>query len=67
MPTIKNQSPFFIAIVILGIMAIIMLTPTEAVFNKVINDDFKLEYVDLIFKMGLLFIMGYGFIRILKT
>ncbi|MGB5356122.1 MAG: CPBP family intramembrane glutamic endopeptidase [Eudoraea sp.] len=67
MPTIKNQSPFVIAIVILGIMAIIMLTPTEAVFNKVINNDFKLEYVDLIFKMGLLFFMGYGFIRILKT
>lgn len=64
--SIKNQSPFFIAIVTLGVLVIIMLTPTEAMFNKVINDDFKLEYVNLIIKMGLLFYIGYRFIRLLN-
>ncbi len=66
-PAIKNQSPFVIAISILGVIAIIMLAPTEAMFSKVINDDFELEYVDLIFKMGLIFFVGYSFIRMLKT
>jgi membrane protease YdiL (CAAX protease family) len=64
---IKNQSPFVIAISLLVVIALTMLTPTEAIFNKVIIDDFKLEYVDLIFKMGLIFFVGYSFIRILKT
>ena len=65
--TIKNHSPFVIAIAILAFIALIMLMPTEAMFNNVFNDDFKLEYVDLTFKMGLLFLIGYSFIRILKT
>ena len=54
-PAIKNQSPFVIAISILGVIALIMLAPTEAMFNKVIKDDFTLEYIDLTFKMGLIF------------
>ena len=64
---VKNQSPFVIAIVILGVMALIMLAPTEAMFNKIFDDDFKSEYVDLTFKMGLLFFIGYSFIKMLKT
>lgn len=65
--TIKNQSPFVITIVMLAVIALIMLMPTEVILNKVFNDDFKLEYVGLAFKMGLLFLIAYSFIRILKT
>ncbi|SEK21395.1 hypothetical protein SAMN04488008_10166 [Maribacter orientalis] len=64
--TIKNQSPFVIAIAMLAVIAFIMLMPSQAIFSKVITDDFKLEYVDRIFKMGLLFLIGYSFIRMLK-
>ena len=64
---IKNQSVWVITIAILAVIALIMLMSTEAMFNNVINDDFKLEYVGLTFKMGLLFLIGYGFIRMLKT
>jgi membrane protease YdiL (CAAX protease family) len=63
---IKNQSPFVIAIAMLAVIAFIMLMPSLAIFSKVITDDFKLEYVDRIFKMGLLFLIGYSFIRMLK-
>ena len=63
---IKKQSPFVITIAVLAVLALVMLIPTEAMFNKVFNDDFKLEYVDLTFKMGLLFLIGYSFIRMLK-
>lgn len=63
---IKNQSPFVITIAVLAVLALIVLMPTEALFNKVFNDDFKLEYVDLTFKMGLLFLIGYSFIKMLK-
>ena len=64
--TIKNQSPFVITLAMLAVIALIMLMPTEAIFNKVFNDDFKLEYVNITFKMGLLFFIGYSFIRMLK-
>ena len=64
--TIKNQSPFVIAIAMLAVIAFIMLMPSQAIFSKVITDDFKLEYVDHIFKMGFLFLIGYSFIRMLK-
>ncbi|HEA21090.1 hypothetical protein LCGC14_1055050 [marine sediment metagenome] len=64
--TVKNQSPFVITIAMLALIASIMLMPTEAMFNRVFNDNFKLEYVDRIFKMSLLFIIAYSFIRILK-
>jgi len=63
---IKNQSPFVIAIAVLAVIALVMLVPTEVMFNKVFHDDFKSEYVDLAFKMGLLFLIGYSFIRMLK-
>lgn len=63
---IKNQSPFVITIAVLAVLALVMLMPTEAMFNKVLNDDFKLEYVNLTFKMGLLFLIGYSFIRMLR-
>lgn len=65
--SIKKQSPFVIAMAILGVIALIMLIPTEALFNKIFDDEFKSEYVDLSFKMGLLFLIGYSFIKILKT
>lgn len=64
--SIKNKSPFIIAITVLSVMGLIMLMPTEAMFSKVLNNDFKSEYVDLTFKMGLLFLIGYSFIRKLK-
>ena len=64
--TIKNQSPFIIGIAMLFVIALIMLIPTEYMFSKVFNDDFVLEYMNLAFKMGLLFLIGYSFIRILK-
>lgn len=63
---IKNKSPFFIAIAMLAVIGLIMLMPTKAMFSKVFNNDFKSEYVDLTFKMGLIFLIGYSFIRILK-
>lgn len=65
--TLKNQSPFIITIATLAAMALIMFLPTEVAFEKVINDEFKLEYVDLTFKMGFLFLIGYSFIRRMKT
>lgn len=64
--TIKNQSPFVITIAILAVIAFIMLMPIEAMFSKISNDDFKLEYINRTFKMGLLFLIGYSFIRMLK-
>ncbi|MEP0133404.1 MAG: type II CAAX endopeptidase family protein [Eudoraea sp.] len=64
--SIKNQSPFIIGIAMLSVIALIMLIPTEAMFAKVFNDDFVLEYVALTFKMGLLFLIAYSFIRKLK-
>ena len=63
---IKNQSPFVITIAMLAIIAIILLMPTETLLNKVFMDDFKAEWVDRTFKMGLLFLIGYNFIRMLK-
>jgi len=51
----------------LAVISLIMLTPTEAMFIKVINNDFRFEYVNLTFKMGLLFLIGYSVIRMLKT
>ena len=65
--TIKNQSPFVLTIALLCVIALIILMPTEAMFSKVSSDDFKLEYVDRTFKMGLLFLIGYSFIRMLKV
>ena len=64
--SIKNKSPFVFAIAMLAVIGLIMLAPTEVIFRKVFNSDFKSEYVDLTFKMGLLFLIGYSFIRILK-
>uniref|UniRef100_UPI004049B045 lysostaphin resistance A-like protein n=1 Tax=Flavobacterium sp. TaxID=239 RepID=UPI004049B045 len=63
---IKNQSPFVITIVTLGIIAIIMLLPTESLLGNFFSDTFKLEYVDRIFKMGLLLAIGSNCIRKLK-
>jgi membrane protease YdiL (CAAX protease family) len=64
--TIKNQSPFVITIAILGVIALIMLMPTEAMFNKIFFDDFKSEWVDRTLKMGLIFFIGFRFIKMLK-
>jgi len=64
--TIKNQSPFVITIAILGVIALIMLMPTEAMFNKIFFDDFKSEWVDRTLKMGLIFFIGFSFIKMLK-
>ena len=64
--TIKNQSPFVIALAMLGVIALIMLLPLEVLFSKVMSDDFKSEYLRLTIKMGLLFLIGYSFIRMLK-
>jgi len=66
MTSIKNKSPFVIAISMLAVIGLIMLIPTEVMFSKVLNNDFKSEYVDLTFKMGLLFLIAYSFIRKLK-
>jgi len=63
---IKNQSPFVITIAMLAAIALIMLIPTEAMLKKIFTDDFKSEWVGLFFKMGLLFLIGYSFIRMLK-
>lgn len=62
----KDLPPFIIALALLGFMALIMLAPSEAVFNKFVDDDFTLEYVDLTFKMGILFLVAYSMIKILK-
>lgn len=64
--TIKNQSPFVITLAILAVIALIMLMPTEAMFNKIFIDDFTLEWVDRILKMGLIFFIGFRFIKMLK-
>ncbi|PTM11908.1 MAG: hypothetical protein DA407_00615 [Bacteroidetes bacterium] len=64
--TIKNQSPFVITIAMLALIALIILLPTETLLNKVFNDDFKSEWVDRAIKMGLLFLIGYSLIRMLK-
>ena len=64
--SIINKSPFVIGLAMLAVMGLIMLIPTEAMFSKVLNNDFKAEYVNLTFKMGLLFLIGYSFIRKLK-
>jgi membrane protease YdiL (CAAX protease family) len=64
--TIKNQSPFIITLAVLAVIALIMLMPTQAIFNKIFNDDFTLEYVDRTFKMGLIFLIGFRFIKMLK-
>ncbi|NNJ55099.1 MAG: CPBP family intramembrane metalloprotease [Bacteroidia bacterium] len=58
-----NKSPSVIAVAMLVVIGLIMLMPTVVMFNKVLKNDFKAEYVDLTFKMGLLFLMGYSFIR----
>jgi len=65
--TIKNQSPFVITILMLAVIATILLIPTETLLNKVFHDDFKSEWVDRVIKMGLLFLIGYSFIRMLKV
>ena len=65
--SINNQSPLIITMAVLAALALIIIMPTEAIFNKAFDDDFTLEYVNLTFKMGLLFLIGYSFIRILKT
>lgn len=63
---IKNQSPFVIVIALLAFMSLFILMPTEAILGKLTNDDFKLEFIQLFFKMALLFLLGYGLIRMLK-
>ena len=65
--TLKNQSPFVMILAVLAVMAVIGLSPTEAIFGKANLDEFKLEYVDLAFKMGIFFLMGYGLIQLLQT
>ncbi|MEM0517118.1 CPBP family intramembrane glutamic endopeptidase [Aequorivita flava] len=64
---IKSESPYVKSIVILAIIALIMLMPMENLFRILTKDDFKLEYINLIFKMGLIFLIGYSMIRMLKT
>ncbi|MCB0464644.1 MAG: CPBP family intramembrane metalloprotease [Aequorivita sp.] len=64
--TIKNQSPFVKSIVILASIALIMLTPMEAMLGIIPTDDYKLEYISLTFKMGLIFLIGYSIIKMLK-
>ena len=44
-----------------------MLLPLDALLSNVLKNDFKSEYVQLIFKMGLVFLLSYGLIRILKV
>lgn len=63
---IKNQSPYLIGIAMLAVIASVMLIPTEVLFAKVFNDNFVLEYLSVTIKMGLLFLIAYGFIRKLK-
>lgn len=63
---LKNQSPFLIVIALLAFMVLFILMPTEAILSKLTNDDFKLRYIQLFVKMGLLFLLGYGLIRMLK-
>ena len=63
---IKNQFPFVITIAVLALTAFIMLMPVAALFGKIANDDFKLEYIGLTFKMGLIFSIGYSLIKTLK-
>ena len=64
--TIKNQSPFVITLAMLAVIALIMLLPLEALLSKIMSDDFKLEWVGLTIKMGLIFLIAYNFIRVLK-
>ncbi|MCG2417808.1 CPBP family intramembrane metalloprotease [Aequorivita sp. F47161] len=63
---LKNQSPFVITIAVLAVTAFIMVMPVEALFGKIPNDDFKLEYLSLTFKMGLIFPIAYSLIKSLK-
>jgi len=63
---LKNQSPFLIVLALLAFMALFILMPTEAILGKLTNDEFKLRYIQLFLKMGLLFLLGYGLIRMLK-
>ena len=65
--SIKNKSPFLIAIVMLAVIGLIMLMPTEAMFSKILKNDFQSEYGDLTFKMGLIFLISYSLISTLKT
>ncbi|MCZ4318383.1 CPBP family intramembrane metalloprotease [Aequorivita viscosa] len=65
-PNIKNQSPFVLTIAVLAVTAFIMLMPIEAIFSNICNDEFRLEYISLTFKMGLIFPIGYSLIKTLK-
>ena len=64
--SIENKSPFIITVMMLAVIGLIMLLPTEAMLSKVMHDDFKSEYADLFLKMALLFLIGYRLIRTYK-
>lgn len=66
MTSIKNKTPFVFAIATLATIGLVMLLPTEVMLRKVFISDFTSEYVDLIIKMGILFLLAYTFIIKLK-
>jgi membrane protease YdiL (CAAX protease family) len=64
---LRNQPPIVITLGVLVVMAVIGLSPMEAIFSKANLGEFSLEYATLAIKMGLLFLMGYGLIQLLQT
>lgn len=61
-----NQSPFLIAVLLLVVTGAIILIPSEVVLSSIFKSEFKIEYVGLAIKMGIIFLIGYSVIRKLK-
>ena len=62
MNTLK-ESPFLVTLLLFLFVGIVMLLPTKSFLQEVVGDKFKGEYLDLICKMGVLFIASYYLIQ----
>lgn len=62
----KNTSPLYIGIAIIGIIFLIMIIPIDVMLSNTLLSEFQLEYVSLTIKMSLIFMVALAGVYRLK-